>query len=468
MTVTMKTIIRVIVLVFLCAQAYSQHKITGTFPNLAHQKVKLEGFSGFETYLIAEGSTCAEGRFELEYYPENYGIGFLSAEDDKTYLVILSGEDIAIKGKSFAFAETIEITKGEENKIFVQYAKEHLRREQALSAWSYLEQIYTYDPLFANHDSPVQAIAHEKQRIRSEDSSFLAGINPKTYVSWYLSVRKLLSSVHAISKYRTEEIPKTIAALRNIDYADYRLYKSGLLRETIEAHFWLIENSGRSLDSVFIEMNISIDHLINILSTDEKMLNEITGYLFNLLERHNLFASSEYLALKVLNEVHCSINTDLAAQLESYRAMKIGNTAPDFTFSGDFFAPAYNTGQSPEKLSDLESKYTLVVFGASWCLNCTEELHQIARLYEKWKTHGMEVVFVSLDDNRDVFRSFVGGFPFISVCDYHNWESQVVKAWHVFATPTRYLLNNKREILLRPNSVQHMDAWVEWYLIQGN
>jgi hypothetical protein len=31
-----------------------------------------------------------------------------------------------------------------------------------------------------------------------------------------------------------------------------------------------------------------------------------------------------------------------------------------------------------------------------------------------------------------------------------------------------YLLDAKREILLRPNSVKQVDAWVDWYLVQGN
>ncbi len=154
----------------------------------------------------------------------------------------------------------------------------------------------------------------------------------------FLPVRKLVSSVSTIAQYRTEEIPDAIAAFRQMDYTDSRLWKSGLLRETIEAHFWLIENSGRSLDSVFVEMNISIDHMINNLQSDEKKLNEVTDYLFRLLEQRSLFNSSEYLALKVLNEVSCTIDNNLAAQLESYRAMKIGNTAPDFVFPQDYFA----------------------------------------------------------------------------------------------------------------------------------
>jgi len=89
-------------------------------------------------------------------------------------------------------------------------------------------------------------------------------------------------------------------------------------------------------------------------------------------------------------------------------------------------------------------------------------------MYKKWKTHGVEVVFVSLDEDKEDFKNFAGNFPFISICDYPKRDSPVVKAYHVFATPTVYLLDSKREILLRPNSVKQMDAWVDWYLAQGN
>jgi thiol-disulfide isomerase/thioredoxin len=109
-----------------------------------------------------------------------------------------------------------------------------------------------------------------------------------------------------------------------------------------------------------------------------------------------------------------------------------------------------------------------VVFGASWCPTCPQDLLQIAGLYEKWKQHGIEVVFVSLDAESEIFVNFAKPFPFISVCDYQTWESPVVKNYYVFATPTIYLLDDKREILLRPNSVSQLDSWVDWFLVQGN
>ena len=351
---------------------------------------------------------------------------------------------------------------------FGQYASEHPRREQALSAWDYLQKIYDQDSLFAVHPEAVQAIIHEKKRIKAEDSLFLAGLDQDAYVSWYLPLRKRISSVSTVAQYRTEEIPATIAAFRNMDYTDPRLYKSGLLADLIDSHFWLIENSGRSLDSVFIEMNRSIDILVENLLPDEQKLNEISDHLFKLLEKRSLFRSSEYLALKLLNEQGCTLNNDLANQLEHYRAMKIGNTASDFAFEGDVLSPENNQDKLPARLSDIKSKYKLLVFGASWCPACPTELAQIAASYKKWKSQGVNVVFISLDEDKAAFKEFAGRFPFTSVCDYKKWESPAAKDYHIFATPTMYLLDENNEIILRPNSASHADSWVEWVLVQGN
>jgi len=327
----------------------SGQNITGTFTDLANQPIKLVGFNGFDTYAIDSTQANEKGKFELKFSKNDIGMAYLLSEDNKSFVVILSVESLKLKGESFAIVENIEIVESYENKLFEQYASEHPRREQALSAWDYLTKIYSKDSLFVIQEIPKQAIETEKTRIKAQDCLFLANLPEGSYVSYYLPLRKLVSSVSTIAQYRTEEIPATMQAFRAIDYTDNRLYKSGLLKETIEAHFWLIENSGRSLDSVYIEMNKSIDILVENLLADEKKLNEITEYLFKALEKRSLFGASEYLALKLLNEQGCTINNDFAAQLESYRAMKKGNTAPDIEFKGDIFAPGYEKSSIPKK-----------------------------------------------------------------------------------------------------------------------
>ncbi|HZJ74193.1 MAG TPA: thioredoxin-like domain-containing protein [Perlabentimonas sp.] len=459
----------ILILLLTCGFAYSQNTITSHFSGLVNQQIKLVGFNAFETYTIDSTQANAKGEFSLKFTQNDYGMGYLTAEDGKSFIVILAeNENLQLRGNALAIPQTIKIVEGIQNQLFEQYATEHPRREQALSAWDYLTRIYKQDSLFAVHKVPQQAIEKEKQRIKAEDSLFLANIDKTSYLSWYLPVRKLVGSVSTIAQYRTDEIPATIKTFRELDYTDERLYKSGLLKETIESHFWLIENSGRSLDSVYIEMSTSIDYIIESLIFDAEKFNKVTNFLFKLLEKRSLYTASEYLALKVLNEASCTINNDLASQLESYRAMKIGKTAPDFEFNGDVFAPGYASATAPTKLTDINANYIVLVFGSSWCPSCPQELLQIAGLHQKWGKHDVEVVFVSLDENPEVFEKFVTPFPFISICDYQKWESPVVKSYHVFATPTIFLLDNKRKILLRPNSVQNLDSWVDWYLVKGN
>ena len=440
--------------------------INGNLNLLKNTEIKLEGFNGLKNYAIATTTTDSVGNFKLSYSANDIGVGYLIASDDKPFFVILSGEDVEITGEALSYTETIQITKGKENQLFEQYAQEHRVREQALSAWIYLEKIYNGNALLSSNQKTTQSITKEKARLKTEDATFLNNLPKNSYVSWYLPTRKLISSVSIVAQYRPEEIPATVAAFRTIDYTDKRLYKSGLFKDAIESHFWLLENCGKTLDSVFTEMETSIDAMISNLVTDEQKLNEVTDYLFDLLERHSLFKASEYLAIKVLNEVSCTINSDLAYQLETYRAMKKGNTAPDIIFPDTLVYPSGDF--HPKKLSDFTSNYTLVVFGASWCPKCTEEIPAIAKHYNTWKAQGVEVLFVSLDEDLKAFYQFATKFPFISITDLKKWNSPIAKDYYVFSTPTMYLLDKNQKIILRPNSVKQMNAWVDWYLVKGN
>jgi thiol-disulfide isomerase/thioredoxin len=447
----------------------SSQTIQCTFPSLAGTKVKFGTFEGLNSKTSDSVIVDAKGNFSFQFSIEKTAIGYLVNEENKPYFLILDkGEQISLKGEYFTMPETIKVLSGKQNQAFSQYAKEHPKREQTLSAWRYLDRIYILDSLFMKDKKSKKFISKQYAKIKKEDQDFLYRLDPKSYVAWYLPTRRLVSDVSIIAQYRTEEIPATIRAFRTLDYTDERLYRSGLFKDAIESHFWLLENCGKSLDSVFIEMKVSIDSMMTKLVKNEKKLNEVTDYLFDLLERHSLFQASEYLALKVLNEVSCTINNDLVKQLETYRAMKKGNIAPDVTFPENTIYPVDLQNKKPTKLSDLKTPYTLIVFGASSCPKCAEEIPQIAELYSKWKEQGVEVIFVSLDETGNDFQNFTSSFPFVSTCDFKKWKSPIVESYYVFGTPTMFLLDNKREILLRSNSVKQMDAWVDWFLIQGN
>ena len=413
----MKTLFNYLFLSFLTISVTKAQTISGNLFQLTNQEIRLEGFNGLNTYFISKTVINEKGEFELSYTTKDRGVGYLMSADKKPLFVILSGEDIQLQGDAFSILESISITKGEQNKNFEQYALEQPKREQALSAWGYLQKMYAVDSLFSIHSEPLKAIEEERQRIKTEEKSFLNQLPKESYVSWFLPTRKLVSSVSTVAQYRPDEIPNTIASFRTLDYTDKRLYKSGLFKDAIESHFWLLENSGKSLDSVFIELQLSIDAMMVNLVKDEKKLNEVTNYLFDLLESHSLFQASEYLALKVLNETSCTIDSDLAKQLESYRVMKKGNIAADINFGNTTYLNGLKQTMF-SSLTNLTTPYTLVVFGASWCPTCMEELPKLVQNYVQWRNLGVEVVYVSLDTEPQVFEQAVKAYPFFAYCDY--------------------------------------------------
>jgi thiol-disulfide isomerase/thioredoxin len=148
--------------------------------------------------------------------------------------------------------------------------------------------------------------------------------------------------------------------------------------------------------------------------------------------------------------------------------MKKGNVAPEINFSD---GGSYLNGMKQSQfnnLSSLQTPYTVVVFGASWCPKCMEELPRLKLNYKKWRSLGIEVVYISLDTDQSAFEQAVKAYPFFAYCDYKKWESQVAKDYYVFGTPTFYLLDINREIILRPSTIAQLDAWVDWYLVEGN
>jgi thiol-disulfide isomerase/thioredoxin len=440
---------------------YAQYNITGNFPPLKNQTIRLVGFNGLNNYVIDSAKVSETGYFNLKYASKDIGVGYISDLENKSYLIVLEQEGVELKGEAISAPETIVILKGEENKAFINYAIEHAKREQVLSAWAYLQKIYQGDPLFSIQNTVNQSIVSEIHRIEKQDVDFLSNLPSSSYVHWYLPLRKLISSVSIVAQYRTNEIPETINTLRKIDYADPRLYKSGLLKDAIESHFWLLENGGLPLDSIYKDMNLSTDLLLKSIATNAKILNELTKYLFEYFEKHSLFQASEYLALKVLNQKNVTLNANLMNQLESYRSMKIGNIAPDIIFSGEVLKSGFEI-KSPTRLSEISSNYKVVIFGASWCASCSEEMAQLLPLYSKWKSKGLEVIFISMDTESKAFHDYTKLMPFISSCDYKKWDTQAAKDYFVSSSPTIYLLDKSNKIILRPKLIKAVDTWVDY------
>ncbi len=437
-----------------------KNEIIGHFTSLKGQKIYLHSFKGLGSEIIDSAVVTSKGEFKLKFDPKLDFSGFLTTSNNQKYLLQFENESIELKGNSGLSYENISITKGKINQQFYSYAKDHILRENVLAYCDFLRNTYKNDSLFINQKVFKQSLEIEINRIKKEDQIAINSIQPETYLSWYLNTRKLLNSISTIAQFRTQEIPTLTNSLRKIDYSDAMLYGSGLLKEAIENHYWLLENSGIPLDSVIEEMNSSTTQLLKSLSKDTKKYNVIANYLFDYLEKHSLFKASEYLALSGLNQNKINLESNLISKFEAYRKLKKGNIAPDIIFNGDLRQNG-NTINKPTRLSEINSEYKVIIFGASWCNVCSQEMSEVIQLYTKWKSKGIEIIFVSLDVEPVLYYSYTSVFPFISFCDYKKWNTESAINYHISSSPTIYLLDRNNRIIERPKWIKSIDSWVD-------
>jgi thiol-disulfide isomerase/thioredoxin len=250
-----------------------------------------------------------------------------------------------------------------------------------------------------------------------------------------------------------ERVPDHEKEFNTMDFAGQNLIHSGLYKELLDGYFLLMESNG-AIENVYIHANASTNALLKSLEKHPELKQEVAEYLFRLFEKRSLFQAAEHLALAMLNDQSCEMDSKHEALFEQYRKMARGKTADDIVFE--------NATKPVAKMSDLKSKYKLVVFGASWCSKCQEEIPKLIPYCEYWKTkYDLEIVFISLDTEKEKFRTFVKDFPWLSSCELKGWESKVAIDYCIFGTPTMYLLDNNNTILVKPISEKQIQAWLE-------
>ena len=422
-------------------------QIKGNLKLYAGQELELTGYNNFKTEILSITSIDSLGNFMI-IYPNSYkGIGVLKAKDKSSLAFILTETGLKITGTSLKDRDSLLYINSKENNIFVQYFKDNRQRQRASSAWYFLNNKYQEDEVFANQKTILKNINTELDRIEKENTNYLDAIDKETYVSWFLPLKKLVSDMPIIVRYNKDKIPETIKQFRSIDFNNPKFKTSGLLKDLIDGHYMLLENMGQPMDSIYTQMNESSNYLLNNLGENEILLNETSNYLFNYLEKRSLHKSSEYLAVQLLSQNGCVLEEKLENKLESYRKLKLGNKAPDIIF------------YDGTKLSSINST-KLLVFGASWCPKCKEDLLKLNDYYDAWKQKGVDIIYISMDTNKTDFENTCKNVPWKTDCKFTGWNRPAVKNYRVFATPTYFLLDKNLKIVLRPKSVQQTNSWI--------
>lgn len=132
-------------------------------------------------------------------------------------------------------------------------------------------------------------------------------------------------------------------------------------------------------------------------------------------------------------------------RVENDRILVRGQKAPEFTLA--------NLEGTKIALYDVlvEGELVLIDFWASWCGPCIADFPELKKLYSAYKSHGFEIVGVSIDDT---FEEWEGGsvdneLPWIDLGEMGGFNGATARSYGVLGIPKGYLLDSQGCILDR-------------------
>lgn len=133
----------------------------------------------------------------------------------------------------------------------------------------------------------------------------------------------------------------------------------------------------------------------------------------------------------------------MAAEDENMTAVKIGQTAPDFTLP--------DLAGKATSLSSFKGKYVLVDFWASWCGPCRGENPNVVSAYQKYKSKNFTVLGVSLDQSKPNWLKAISddNLEWTHVSDLQYWNNSAARMYHIETIPMNLLIDPTGKIIAK-------------------
>lgn len=129
------------------------------------------------------------------------------------------------------------------------------------------------------------------------------------------------------------------------------------------------------------------------------------------------------------------------AWVEEKKRLQPGGVPPDFVVA--------DTTGNPVALSSFKGKILLVDFWASWCAPCRKENPSVVNLYKKYKDKGLEILSVSLDEDRAKWVKAINddGLAWRHGSELKGWNSSFVPLYGIQGIPFTVLLDREGKVI---------------------
>lgn len=194
------------------------------------------------------------------------------------------------------------------------------------------------------------------------------------------------------------------------DRRDYLSVKNMYNYETINKEYELLKNEipkdyDRKL-KYFHKRNVTLAgyYQDRVLSFLRRNINDPYVFVIFFFYLHDPFYQPEYTIARNFYDRELKgmikdsiLGKEIETKIETIENTKVGHTAPRFTVR--------DTKGTVLNSDSLSSQNVFLIFWASWCTPCINELPELKKIYEKYEEENIVFISVSLDNPKDSVKA---------------------------------------------------------------
>ncbi|MGV0925195.1 TlpA family protein disulfide reductase [Empedobacter tilapiae] len=421
-------------LVVLGSSVFGQFNVSGQLENYANKPVLVKIFENAELKLIKNTKTDNNGNFSTNIPKEYNGFVRIDLPSGENISLLTDNKNLKFKtGIGQEMTSKLQIIEGDTQKEYNKVLTLQPLNEVQNQVFPYLMQIYKPTDEF------YIAMVKEDKRInelkRNENFSGLI-----TYINELNDLKQ-----KAQNNRDTENIE---AIVNHFVKDDERLEQSGIFNDLVFAYInGKLATAGnqdvegnliKATDEILAKTDIQTARGQNVLTT---ILNFVPEKEYS--NFHKKYVDK-------VNGLTCKITDQLKKRVGLSISTQIGNKVPNITFE-----KAINGKKS---LYDIKANQKLIVFWASWCPACQQEIPYIKEFYKDFKAKGGEIVAISLDYDEKAFNNAIKELPWYNYSDLLRWDSPIAAEFGINSTPTLLLIDKDNKLIKKFNHISELET----------
>ncbi len=437
-----------IILLFICFQISlpAQYTIQVKVDSMPTKKAYLFDYVGINRNIVDSARTAVDGSFSFTLPATAHpGMYRIVVGPEQFWDIIFNKEQIRMRTHFSSILDSLKIVESKENQLLNSYMRFFLDMQRKGSLLQQLAGLYPPGDPFQ------QQVVKELQKMQSADpekiTRDIVEKYPDTYVSGFLKM-EMSPKVPAGINPKDELVFVLDHFWDNVSFADTNLmYSPGLVNKT--RTFFSLYQRAYPPANLEAAMKKGLDKLMSAAAVNDVLFQFLLEDIAQWAERTEFDDFFTYLTEFYLAQASCTDDKkkgEFKEIVESYQKTSPGKQVPEIVIPRD--------SKGALILSEIPSRYILVVFWASWCPHCMDMLPKLENLYERYSRKDLEIVAISVDQTKKDWQDAIqkGGYTWINHSELKGWDCSIAYDYGIRATPTMILIDRKRTVIAKPRN----------------